>query len=294
MLSPTPPYRARMDRSYTLPTVKALFAQAQACAFPKCGAPLVFEDRGLTTVVAEIAHIRSASPAGPRHDPAYTGDLDGPANLLLLCGTHHRPVDRHERAYTVEELLRWKSAQRAAAGAGTDITTEDARSYAALSDEEQKSITAVARLAQRVVRSCENAREAVEVVRRGHEQARLELFSQHPPTWEVDDVGNRTLMTPDGFRLPRIDQERWSGLVREAIDRHWPSVHAAVDALDEEAAVLRMRAPFLAPYARDISRAAWALPDAALDPVALERAQDTLDASLSALWATANGEAVPA
>ena len=76
-----------MPRSYTIPTIKALFGQARACAYPGCGAPLVFEDRGVTTTVAEIAHIRSASPGGPRHDPSYNGDLDGPENLLLLCGT---------------------------------------------------------------------------------------------------------------------------------------------------------------------------------------------------------------
>lgn len=38
---------------------KRLFGQASTCAFPACDMSLVFVDRGKTTVIAEIAHIRS-------------------------------------------------------------------------------------------------------------------------------------------------------------------------------------------------------------------------------------------
>jgi len=73
---------------------------------------LIFPDREKSTVVAEIAHIRSESPDGPRHDPNYNEDVNGPSNLLLLCGKHHRPVDRHEELYEIEELEAWKTAQQ--------------------------------------------------------------------------------------------------------------------------------------------------------------------------------------
>jgi hypothetical protein len=77
---------------------------------------LIFEDRDRLTVVAEIAHIRSGSPKGPRHDPRYPDELvNEEENLLLLCGTHHKPVDDHESVYPVSELLEWKRRQVAAA-----------------------------------------------------------------------------------------------------------------------------------------------------------------------------------
>ncbi|MFI5495264.1 hypothetical protein [Actinoplanes sp. NPDC051859] len=66
----------------------------------------------MLTVVAEIAHIRSGSPKGPRYDPSYPSSLvDEEENLLLLCGVHHKPVDDHVSAYSVDELLIWKRRQ---------------------------------------------------------------------------------------------------------------------------------------------------------------------------------------
>jgi hypothetical protein len=101
-----------MARNYSMPTIKTLFAQARSCAYPRCNAPLVFVDRNVTTVVAQIAHIRSEKLGGPRYDPTYEGDVNGVENLILLCGMHHAPVDRHESTYPVEELLNWKTEQR--------------------------------------------------------------------------------------------------------------------------------------------------------------------------------------
>jgi hypothetical protein len=46
-------------RNYALTTIKALFTEASACAYPGCDEPLIFHERGKTTVVAEIVHIRS-------------------------------------------------------------------------------------------------------------------------------------------------------------------------------------------------------------------------------------------
>ncbi|WP_326957557.1 hypothetical protein [Amycolatopsis sp. NBC_01286] len=105
-----------MARTYSQQTIKLLFARARQCAYPGCSTQLVLEHRGQLTVVAEIAHIRSEKPDGPRHDPAYPAELiNEEENLLLLCGTHHKPVDDHESIYPVDELLDWKREQTAAA-----------------------------------------------------------------------------------------------------------------------------------------------------------------------------------
>ncbi|MBF6227144.1 hypothetical protein IU470_18790 [Nocardia abscessus] len=101
-----------MSHSYSEKSIKLLFGGARKCAFPGCNAGLILEDRGLLTVVVEIAHIRSEKPNGPRYDPTYPRQLiDLPANLLLLCGTHHKPVDEHPERYPVAELERWKARQ---------------------------------------------------------------------------------------------------------------------------------------------------------------------------------------
>lgn len=69
-------------------------------------------DRGVRSVSVQIAHIRSAKPTGPRHDPDYPKDkLNSDENLLLLCWTHHHPVDDDESKYTTEELMEWKKNQ---------------------------------------------------------------------------------------------------------------------------------------------------------------------------------------
>ncbi|WP_432855263.1 hypothetical protein ACQPXB_21955 [Amycolatopsis sp. CA-161197] len=106
-----------MARQYTSRTIKLLFARARRCAFPGCTEGLVLEDRDRLTVVAQIAHIRSEKPDGPRHEPTYADELiNEEENLLLLCGKHHKPVDDHESVYPVAELLSWKREQTAAGG----------------------------------------------------------------------------------------------------------------------------------------------------------------------------------
>ncbi|ATM24584.1 hypothetical protein SMD44_p10085 (plasmid) [Streptomyces alboflavus] len=105
-------------RNYSPRTLKLLFGSASHCAYPCCQQPLIFKDRGLLTINVQIAHIRSESPDGPRHVDGYSdhSDVDGFENLLLLCGIHHGPVDRHESAYTIEELEDWKADQVAQTG----------------------------------------------------------------------------------------------------------------------------------------------------------------------------------
>jgi hypothetical protein len=88
-----------VGHSYTLPTIKLLFATARTCAYPGCATPLVHidEGRGVREIAVQIAHIRSAKPDGPRYDPAFPADrLNREENLLLLCTLCRR---RHKVHY---------------------------------------------------------------------------------------------------------------------------------------------------------------------------------------------------
>jgi hypothetical protein len=148
-----------VSHNYPMPTIKTLFGQALHCAYPGCAEPLIFEDRDAKTVVAEIAHIRSEMTNGPRYDAAYTGHIDGPDNLLLLCGKHHAPVDRHESIYPTTELLEWKRRQVETAGSGTPISTTEARRFTLLTQQELDAMRDIARLTTRVERACARGRD---------------------------------------------------------------------------------------------------------------------------------------
>lgn len=88
-------------------TVKRLFAlSGNRCAYPSCAAPIV-DSEGC--VVGEICHIAAQSEDGPRHDPAQsTATRHGFDNLILLCSSHHKRVDRQPRKYTVDVLVAMK------------------------------------------------------------------------------------------------------------------------------------------------------------------------------------------
>jgi len=98
--------------SPTVKTVKRLFAvSSNRCAFPACTNPLV-EESG--TITGEIAHIRAASPNGPRHDPAQTNEeRHSFANLILLCGRHHAIIDAETEEYPILRLERMKHEHEA-------------------------------------------------------------------------------------------------------------------------------------------------------------------------------------
>lgn len=78
------------------------------CAYPDCPDDLVFDplvaaDQGKS--VGRIAHIRGASPGGPRYDPTMTDAERASAdNLMVLCGTHHDAIDSQIDYHTVEFL----------------------------------------------------------------------------------------------------------------------------------------------------------------------------------------------
>lgn len=91
----------------SLATVKRLFAlSGNRCAFPGCNAPLVEKSE---TITGEICHVRAASPGGPRYDPAQSDDArNAGANLILLCGRHHKLVDEEPQTFTIEKLTEFK------------------------------------------------------------------------------------------------------------------------------------------------------------------------------------------
>ncbi|MCF6746561.1 hypothetical protein E9529_20235 [Blastococcus sp. KM273128] len=282
-----------MARSYTQATIKELFGEASACAYPDCGEPLIFRDRGTATAVAEIAHIRSETPGGPRYDPSYGGNINGPDNLLLLCGKHHRPVDRHEQAYSIEELEAWKQAQRASAGSGTPVSDADIRSYRGLTAEERQSLMDIARRAQRLTASCRAAQEGIDAVRAAAEQTRYQRAVSFGPMFERDEEGNETRVGYDRLQLSRVEQDEWNAKSRAVWEAHQPPALQALGALQEEVAVLRMFAGSLAGVGEAVGSAAAGVLGAVGDGEALSAAAVDLSAAVSRLWQVANGEVDP-
>jgi hypothetical protein len=276
-------------RNYTLTTIKTLFAEASACAYPDCDEPLIFHDRGKATVVAEIAHIRSEKPGGPRFDATYTDDIDGPANLLLLCGKHHRPIDRHEVVYTIAELEAWKLAQRASAGPGTPITESDARAYARLTSEEQKILMDIARLTNRVTRACQAAQTGMDAIRDENEQVRRRSAYQLGLVYEEHEDGTKVLIN-DRLPLPWVEQREWDAKAAAARDQELPRVRQALDELAAEVSVLRMISGPLANDAGVVCLVAERVAQAVGERQALDGAVALLDASVARLWRVATGE----
>lgn len=280
-----------MSRTYSLVTIKTLFGEASACAYPDCSEPLIFSDRGKKTVIAEIAHIRSEAAGGPRYDASYIGDVDGPDNLLLLCGKHHKPVDRHESTYTVGELEAWKLAQQASAGGGTQLTEADLLSFAVLDDESRRVLFDIARLTQRVIRLNASGNEALKQQRERFEKERLLLWTRSAPLNDEGEFDSSQLTDPDGFRVPEgRAQQQHTQLM--AIWRPYQSrIDNGLLALEEEFAVLKMtlRGP-IADAARDVFVQAQRAGHASDHPE--ERARN-LEGSLRRLWKIARGEIEP-
>lgn len=234
-----------MSRNYTKLTIKLLFGQAEQCAFPGCRTPLVYEDRGRKTVVAEIAHIRSEAPGGPRHHPEFVGDLDGPDNLLLLCGVHHKPVDRHDAIYSVDELEAWKKAQAEGADGGVAIADEDAVRFIRLSTEERTAIDRLARLAYRLEEAAKSAAAALGDINDEYRRAHDKGYAALGIIYEVDDDGNKSRVPSSSFRLPQTQINEFQQRFNEAHRQQQVRVRDFAAQLGEEVAVLRMMDPGL-------------------------------------------------
>ncbi|MGW4501892.1 hypothetical protein ACWENR_25175 [Micromonospora sp. NPDC004336] len=98
---------------------KLLWGRAgDSCAWPGCNQSLTAiagdEEAGVLAtqglILGEEAHIRSSKVGGPRHDPTYSEDqLDGYANLILLCPTHHTIIDKEcGKGWPIDRLLAMK------------------------------------------------------------------------------------------------------------------------------------------------------------------------------------------
>jgi hypothetical protein len=84
---------------------------AGVCAFAGCRQSLVVErtSKDPAALIGEIAHIVAHSGEGPRAEFAPPGgQIDGEANLLLMCPTDHKTIDRQPQTWTVERLVGMK------------------------------------------------------------------------------------------------------------------------------------------------------------------------------------------
>ncbi len=66
-------------------------------------------------VIGEEAHIVAEEDNGPRGDPSMpVSERNAFSNLILLCPTHHRLIDKeHGRHYTVAILVQMKADHEA-------------------------------------------------------------------------------------------------------------------------------------------------------------------------------------
>lgn len=91
--------------------IKLLWGRAAGmCSRPGCGVDLTSLPEGRDAyTVGEMAHVIARSASGPRGDGR--GGDDTYANLVLLCPTDHRHVDKApEGEFPAEMLLGWKEA----------------------------------------------------------------------------------------------------------------------------------------------------------------------------------------
>jgi hypothetical protein len=284
-----------VSHNYSLPTIKTLFGQASHCAYPECREPLIFEDRNAKTVVAEIAHIRSEKFNGPRHDPTFTGDINGPENLLLLCGKHHPPVDRHESIYSIEELLIWKRVQVASAGSGTPISAQEAERFTGVTQEERQAMAQLARLAARVASACSATRRELNRVEVERRRALDTMRLQYGPMYEIDEAGNdvldengRKVNLADRMQMSHSEEARWKARREAALQAGQPQIEAALNALDEEVNVLRMMTPSIGEAANVVLLMAQGAADVIMLEEAMDQGIKNMHAALRSMWVLAN------
>ena len=89
--------------------VKLLWGRAAGiCSNPTCRTDLTsILQESNSYNVGEMAHIIASSEDGPRGESG--GGSDKYANLVLLCPTCHRHIDKSpDGTYTVEQLHKWK------------------------------------------------------------------------------------------------------------------------------------------------------------------------------------------
>ncbi|MDU8994504.1 hypothetical protein [Streptomyces mirabilis] len=104
------------SRTYSNATIVGLMTLARGyCYWPECQTPTMRMVNGSPVLNVDIAHIRAASPNGPRFDPALSKqERDEFSNLILLCTVHHKTVDgKGWKRYPIELLEQWKEEREA-------------------------------------------------------------------------------------------------------------------------------------------------------------------------------------
>ena len=100
--------------SITHPNLKRLWGLAAGrCSYPGCPTLCVdhLPDDTDPVILGEMAHVIAKQPKGPRGTPE--GRNDGYDNLILLCPTHHRLVDKAPSSFPPNTLIRWKTEHEA-------------------------------------------------------------------------------------------------------------------------------------------------------------------------------------
>jgi hypothetical protein len=85
--------------------IKKLWGLAAGrCSYPGCAENcLPFLDCDTPTIIGEMAHVIAKKPKGPRGQ--YESVSNNYGNLILLCPTHHRMIDKAEEGqFTIQAV----------------------------------------------------------------------------------------------------------------------------------------------------------------------------------------------
>ncbi|MBB2940528.1 hypothetical protein FB565_000232 [Actinoplanes lutulentus] len=99
------------ERKYGRGVVPALSMLSQGtCYWPSCNEPITRFVDGIPVNNFEIAHIRAANEGGRRYVKDMTDEeRNSFDNLVLLCGVHHKIVDKiRPNDFSIQELQDWK------------------------------------------------------------------------------------------------------------------------------------------------------------------------------------------
>ncbi|MDR7074210.1 HNH endonuclease [Fictibacillus barbaricus] len=89
--------------------LKLLWGRAAGrCSY--CNENLTRDYETGTITLGEMAHVIAKSQNGPRGSAIFLAETerDNYENLILLCPTHHRMIDKAPQNFSVQEILRWK------------------------------------------------------------------------------------------------------------------------------------------------------------------------------------------
>ena len=114
--------RNRRDRAPASQERVVVSRSGNLCAYPHCTSNLAIDPNHPDDVAkptGKVAHIRAASPGGPRYDKAMNSVQRGSAdNLIYLCGPHHDAVDSQLSEHTAQFLLEAKQNHEQAVARG--------------------------------------------------------------------------------------------------------------------------------------------------------------------------------